>query len=95
MCVVFCPSCLRPFVLYHHQHQHPSSRLIPCSADNGKRYFYLPASPSSMYLTQEWILPAGVTCPNGCLLQWWVPVREAWMFRVHVGQFCMHMPFCQ
>jgi hypothetical protein len=34
----------------------------------GKRYIYLTGKEAS--LTTQWKLPDGISCPDGCILQW-------------------------
>ncbi len=54
-----------------------SNFLTAVSGDNiasGKRYWYLPFN-AARWLTNEvyrsqWRLPAGISCENGCILQW-------------------------
>ncbi len=37
---------------------------------NGKRYWYIPNPAGTGSFSSQWRLPAGVSCANGCILQW-------------------------
>ncbi len=39
-------------------------------ADNNKAYWYILSGGENQELKLDYKLPAGVTCPNGCMLQW-------------------------
>ncbi len=44
-----------------------------CRVDkSGIRYWYLPSMTAIGDFTQQWKLPAGVSCDGGCVMQWWV-----------------------
>ncbi|KAG2502093.1 hypothetical protein HYH03_000585 [Edaphochlamys debaryana] len=50
----------------------PQNQLRRVSSNpeySGKLYQYL--RPSDQVVTSRWRLPAGVSCPDGCVLQWW------------------------
>ncbi len=49
----------------------PPSLAPPLRADNGKQYAYVDSTKPTPYtMTVPWRLPAGVSCDQGCMLQW-------------------------
>ncbi|KAG1676644.1 hypothetical protein FOA52_008774 [Chlamydomonas sp. UWO 241] len=45
----------------------------------GVPYYYLPTGEYS-YVDMQWRLPAGVTCPGGCMLQWrWAAMQSCYL----------------
>ncbi|KXZ52085.1 hypothetical protein GPECTOR_10g1108 [Gonium pectorale] len=51
------------------QPQNQLRRVAPGTKYDGKVYWYLKSG--DVTITQTFRLPAGVTCVNGCVLQWW------------------------
>jgi hypothetical protein len=47
----------------------PPTYVHMCRVDNGKLYAYM--NPGATEITNTWRLPAGVSCANGCIMQWW------------------------
>jgi hypothetical protein len=42
-------------------------------ADNNKQYWYITKGGENQDLSMDYKLPAGVSCPGGCMLQWdWI-----------------------
>ncbi len=69
MSMSLCP--LDRFSITRECFANPANELRRVSTDpkyNGKVYWYLKSTDST--LTQQFRLPAGVTCTNGCVLQW-------------------------
>ncbi|GLI70312.1 hypothetical protein VaNZ11_015263 [Volvox africanus] len=70
MAVRLCPR--DRFGIYPTCFIEPANQLRRVSTDpkyNGKVYWYLKSSDSE--ITQRFRLPPGVSCANGCVLQWW------------------------
>ncbi|GIL59843.1 hypothetical protein Vafri_14554, partial [Volvox africanus] len=70
MAVRLCPR--DRFGIYPTCFSEPANQLRRVSTDpkyNGKVYWYLKSSDSE--IIQRFRLPTGVSCANGCVLQWW------------------------
>ena len=51
----------------------PEHQLVRADEFPGKRYYYtsnMEGGGPSLDATTRWVLPAGVSCANGCIMQW-------------------------